>query len=150
LKAHGNYDGKYYSMGRASQAIGRGAASRSGWSAGGYLSPSYPAPTSSLSGLIAGLLGVPDSMEALLAQALQYAPPQLGGESDPVQSVVFTVAPDETDPDELRIQFGATVTRDSGFVGDAEISVQFTSNVEFGEGPPTPPAEFQSGVEFSE
>ncbi|WP_343998118.1 hypothetical protein, partial [Microcella frigidaquae] len=82
--------------------------------------------------------------------AVQYAPPQPGSESDPVQSVVFTVAPDETDPGEIRIQFGATVTRDSGFAGDADISVRFISNVEFGKAPPTPSAEFRSGVNFSE
>ncbi|MGE3193850.1 MAG: hypothetical protein AB7K08_10320 [Microbacteriaceae bacterium] len=154
LKSHGSYDGKYYSMGRASQAIGRGIASSSRWSAGGYRTPALPVPilsqASTLSELVAGLLGVPDNMESLLAQAIQYAPPQPGSESDPVQSVVFTVAPDEVDPDRPRVQFGATVTREPGFVGDPEIGVQFKSNVEFGEGPPSPPAEFQSGIKFSE
>ena len=153
LKAHGNYDGKYYSLGRASQAIGRGMASGSGWSQAGYRSSSYsiqtPSPTSSLSQLVAELLGVPDSMESLLAQAIHYVPSDPDSESDPVQSVVFTVLPDEADPDQPRIQFGATVTRDPDFVGAAEISVQFASNVVFRETLPTPPAEFQSGVEFS-
>ena len=77
LKAHGNYDGKYYSVGRASQAIG-GSSTRgrrsSGGSSGGS---SYSASASSGpmgSGLLSRLYGSADNLDSLLQPALGAAP----------------------------------------------------------------------------
>lgn len=157
LKARGNYDGKYYSMGRASQVIGKSAATGSspGYGSGG--SSSYARPTSSapsgepLSSLVANLLGVPATMDALLGQALDHAAQAPAHLLDPVESVVFTLAADEEDPRNPRIQVDAVVSRNPDHSGDIEIGVQFTSNVEFGDAPPAPkPEGFQSGVVFND
>lgn len=77
LKAHGSYDGKYYSMGRASQAIGgsstRGRRSSTGSSGGS----SYSAAASSgftRSGLLSRLYGSADHLDSLLQPAFGPAP----------------------------------------------------------------------------
>lgn len=157
LKAHGNYDGKYYSMGRASQVIGKSVTTGSSRGYGSGTSSSYARPSSSapsgesLSSLVADLLGVPATMDALLGQALDHVAQGPADLTDPVESVVFTLAADETDPRHPRIQVDAAVSRNPDHGGDIEMGVQFTSNVEFGDAPPTPPpAGFQSGVVFND
>lgn len=158
LKSHGNYDGKYYSMGRASQTIGRsigggsGAGLRPGRGGGGGIS--YPSSfTSSYSpvSFLAQLLGVPDDLDTLLSVAMGQlfsANPTQQHDDDAVESVVFTVAPDESDPAESRIVFEAAVVRDSSFAGQPSLEVRFATNVEFGEAQPSPPKGFSSGVVF--
>lgn len=155
LKTHGNYDGKYYSMGRASQAIGKsvstGTSRGSGYgSSGSYTRrPSSAMTGPSLNSLVADLLGVPKGMDALLSHALQNEPQLPDKVVDPVESVVFTLAPDETDPRHPRIQVDAAVVRNPDHRGDVEIRVQFRSNVEFVLAPPSsPPSGFRSGVVF--
>ncbi len=83
LKAHGNYDGKYYSMGRASQAIGGASGGRSssdGRRSGGSLSTgstyySSLAPTGlGASGPLSRLFGVTDGLDSLLETALGSVP----------------------------------------------------------------------------
>lgn len=154
LKANGAYDGKYYSMGRASKAIGTStsAASR-GFTAGGSRSrvPHVPSRSAgpNFESLVADLLGVPESPDAFFDQALRHVE-QIPAETPyPVESVVLTFTPDETDAENPRIQVGAVVSRNPDHQGDVEVGVRFVSNVEFGQAPPQPStAGFQSGVKF--
>lgn len=80
LKSHGNYDGKYYSMGRASQAIGRGSSGGGrGRSSGGGLSSgsaysSLAASDLGPSRLLPRLLGVTDGLDSVLEAALGSPP----------------------------------------------------------------------------
>ena len=152
LKAHGNYDGKYYSMGRASQAIGgsSAAASSSQRSSGSSSYPtrfsaSYP-PASFLS----QLLGVPDDLQSIIGAALEH-PSVATDDSEAVSSVAFNVAPDESDPRSPRVVFEAEVIRSSDYTGEPEVSVRFVSNVTFGDDAPlTAKPVFHSGVSFDE
>lgn len=153
LKSHGNYDGKYYSMGRASQAIGRSMASGSGTrrsSSVGY--PISFSPASRASSFLAQLMGTTDDLESLLATAIGQSglgsDPQFG--ELPVESVAFTVSPDESHPDGPRIVFEADVVRDSDFSGHPSLEVRFASNVVFGDGAPAAPRGFASGVQFDD
>lgn len=77
LKAHGNYDGKYYSIGRASQAIG-GSSARGRSSSGSSSSGStYFPPASSgsaTSDLLSRLFGSAGDLDSLLQPALGSAP----------------------------------------------------------------------------
>lgn len=154
LKAHGNYDGKYYSMGRASQAIGRSSSGGSPRQAGSG-SNSYPtrfSPSYSSSSFLSQLLGVPDDLQSILSAALEQhsASADATGE-DAVRAVTFTVAPDESDPRTPRIVFEAEVIRSRDYTGDPEVSVRFVSNVTFGdEAPVSRSPSFQSGVRFDE
>lgn len=160
LKSHGNYDGKYYSMGRASQTIGRsigsgsGAGPRPGSGGGGGEKYSYPSSVTSAylpASFLAQLLGVPDDLDTLLSVARSLSPsPTPRDNDDAVESVVFTVSSDESDPAESRIVFEATVVRDSSFAGEPSLEVRFASNVEFGEAPPNLTKGFASGVTFDD
>ncbi len=179
LKAHGSYDGKYYSMGRASQAIG-GSGRRS--SSGGSRSGSSPWRGSSYSplaasgfgpsGLLSGLLGGADSLDSLLQPALGPIPQSrlassgsgptsllsqllgvpedldslvqvaMGADDpdgsnaapgdDPVESVLYTVRSDDSDPAEPRIVVEAEVVRDSAFDGHPSVQVRFVDATEHG------------------
>lgn len=75
LKAHGNYDGQYYSMGRASQAIG-GSSVGGRRSAGGVATGSPPTllASSGPSGLLSRLLGQAGDLDSLLQPALGLDP----------------------------------------------------------------------------
>lgn len=77
LKAHGSYDGKYYSMGRASQSIGGSArvSSSSGRGTGGGAAYSPPAWSGlAPSGIQALLLGGAADLASQLQTALGAAP----------------------------------------------------------------------------
>lgn len=161
LKAHGNYDGKYYSVGRASQSISRGVSSqrRGAYSAGSLSSraawsPRRAEPSASIDesfALVEDLLGDPAD---LLVRADRAARESLDGDAPtdemPVESVAIDVVVDERDPSAPRIVFDAVVTRNAAHRGDAEISVQFQSNVEFGDRVPSDPPRFESGITFDE
>lgn len=154
LKSHGNYDGKYYSMGRASQAIGRSMGSGSGGtrrtSSANY--PSSFSPSYGASSFLAELLGTSDDLDSLMAAAIGQS--GLSSETQfgalPVESVAFTVSPDESHPDGPRIVFEAEVVTDSEFAGDPSLKVRFVSNVVFGDGAPAAPRGFASGVQFDD
>lgn len=152
LKAHGNYDGKYYSMGSASQAIGRssagGPSSQRGSGSSSYttrFSASY-SPSSFLS----QLLGVPDDLESIIGAAVAQQSAATD-DSEAVSSVAFNVAPDESNPRCPRVVFEAEVIRSSDYTGEPEVSVRFVSNVTFGDDSPSPAKPvFHSGVSFDE
>lgn len=153
LKSHGNYDGKYYSMGRASQAIGRSMASGGGTrrsSSAGY--PASFSAASSTSSFLAQLMGTTDDLESLISAAIGQSglgsDPQFG--ELPVESVAFTVSPDETHPDGPRIVFEADVVCDSDFSGDPSLEVRFVSNVVFEDGASPAPQGFSTGVQFDD
>lgn len=179
LKAHGGYDGKYYSMGRASQAIGGSgrSPSSSGPRSGGSLSSGSayslvsasglgssgllaqlfggsddldsslesslgPSPQSRLASsgsgptnLLSELLGVPDDIGALVEVALAGAGSDQSsapGGDDPVESVLFTVRSDDSDPDGRRIVVEAEVIQDSAFDGSPSLGVRFAEATKHG------------------
>lgn len=88
LKARGNYDGKYYSVGRASRIIGGASSSSSSAPSGGSLSGgSAYSPFAALGLGTSGLLfGGTDRLDALLESALGVAPqsPLAASESGPM------------------------------------------------------------------
>lgn len=154
LRAHGNYDGKYYSMGRASQAISRSSSSGS-LSQGGSGSSSYPTRFSasySPASFLSQLLGVPDDLQSILQTAMEHSSAPVGTDgNDAVRAVTFDVAPDESDQNTPRIVFEAEVIRSRTYTGDPELRVRFLSNVTFGgEAPVSVRPSFQSGVQFNE
>ena len=158
LKSQGNYDGKYFSMGRASQTIGRSIAggspagnpSNSGGREG-RTTHSGSTASSAEASLLAQLLGVPNDLESLISLALgQSSPSSPAHRDDAVESVIYTIAPDESNSTGPRIVFEAAVVRDSRFAGAPSIQVRFASNVDFGEAPPHPASGFVSGVKFVE
>lgn len=192
LKAHGNYDGKYYSMGRASQAIGTsgGRSSTSGRSSGvsgssgsayypslapttfgasGPLSRRFvvtdgldslletvlgPIPQSRLASSDAGptnflsqILGVPDDIDSLVQIALESE--DSGGSrtvsaDDPVESVLYTVRSDDSNPAEPRIVVEAEVVHDSTFEGSPTVQIRFVGNG--ATGGPAPDLALRSGA----
>lgn len=177
LKAHGNYDGKYYSMGRASQAIGspsRGSATSGGSSRGGLPSGSAhsslaasgrgpsrdlswllgpadgldsllqpalgPSPKSRLAVLGTGptdilsqLLGVPDDLDSLVQVALgavdTHGSHHATGDG-PVESVLYTIRSDDSDPSEPRVVVEAEVVHDSAYDGRPSLQVRFVGKAE--------------------
>ena len=182
LKARGNYDGKYYSMGRASQGIG-GSARRtptggrrsggnsssgsiysplasSGLGPPGLLSRLFggaadldsllqpalgPPPGSPLASsgsgptaLLSQLLGVPDDLEALVQAALSETDPAAPGTAhgdDAVESVLFTLRSDDSDPSEPRIVVEAEVIHAGAFDGKPSLQVRFVGDARAGIGP---------------
>lgn len=153
LKAHGNYDGKYFSAGRASQTIGRSLGSKTARS-------SYtPRPSSrrlsgvgSLDSLAYDLvLGEIDSYVDDLFSSIDTDDPlnpASGQPSSDLASVAFTVTPDESEPAQPRFTFTAQVEHDPAHVGAPTFEVHFRSNVQFGEPKPGTPDGFNSGVIF--
>ena len=183
LKAHGNYDGKYYSMGRASRAIGgagswsSSSGSRSAvsmWS-GSTLLPTEASglvPHLLLSGFLGGadsldlllqpalgpiphsrlaesgsgptsflsqFLGVPDDIDSLVQVAMGETDPQgpdTVAEDDSVESVLYTVRSDDSNPAEPRIVVEAEVVHDSTFNGQPTVQVRFVDASEHAEGQP--------------
>jgi len=129
-------------------ASGSGGARRT--SSAGY--PSSFSPSYGASSFLAQLLGTNDDLDSLLAAALGQnglgSDPEFG--DLPVESVAFTVSPDESHPDGPRIVFEAAVVSDSEFAGDPSLEVRFVSNVVFGEGAPAAPQGFASGVQFDD
>ena len=95
-------------------------------------------------------MGTPDDPDSLLAAAIGQS--GLGADPRfrelPVESVAFTVSPDESHPDGPRIVFEADVISDSDFSGGPSLEVRFVSNVVFGEVPPSAPQTFSTGVQF--
>lgn len=154
LKAHGNYDGKYYSVGRASKTIGQSVRGASGGVAGRSVgSLTRRSAAQSPSAFLSQLLGVPDDLDSLLAAALDPAPTANPGRPDAdliVESVAISVAPDESKAAEPRIVFRTDVVRNERFTGEPTLEVRFVSNVAFGDAPPRPPQDFASGVQFGE
>lgn len=177
LKAHGNYDGKYYSIGRASQAIGsssRGSATSGGSSRGGLSSGSVhsslaasdrgpsrdlswllgpadgldsllqpalgPSPKSRLAALGTGpmnflsqLLGVPDDLDSLVQVALGAVDPHGSHDATgdgPVESVLYTIHSDDSDPSEPRIVVEAEVVHDSAYDGRPSLQVRIVGKAE--------------------
>lgn len=172
LKSHGNYDGKYYSMGRASQAIGGGSAGGGRSSAGGLsggsghssLAPSGVGPSlliprllgltdgldpllepalglsprsrlaSSGTGptrLLSQILDVPDDIDSLVKAALRDA--DRGGvdgalDYDPVESVLYTLRPDDSETGEPRIVVEAEVVHDQSYDGRPSLQIRLVNN----------------------
>ncbi len=155
LKAHGNYDGKYYSAGRASQTIGRSVRGSSGVSTSTRRSWDAPAFPTSTARLLADLLQVPNELDALITAAQGPAPSSRStADDDPVESIEITVVPDESTPTEPRITFDSTVVRNSEWSEAAVLGVRFMSNVRFAKGiasrQESPAPQFMSGVEFDD
>lgn len=156
LKSHGGYDGKYYSMGRASQAIGRGMGSSTS-SATYTSSPSRnqtrrpPVSDAVAFELLSDLLGVTHTASDIVEEALQRTPADLPVRSapDPIASVVFDIVEAPDAGGQPTVVFSATVTRDSAHSGDPEVSVRFVSNVTFAERPQGEEP-FKSGVSFND
>lgn len=133
LKAHGNYDGKYYSMGRASQEIGgssiRGRRSSGGPSGGSnYSGSASTAPMAS--GLLSFLYGSPDNLGTLLQPALGPAPrsPLASSGSGPTSLLSQLLdVPDDLDS-LVRLAMGEDDRAESGSPSDDEPveSVSFT------------------------
>lgn len=155
LKAHGNYDNKYYSMGRASKAIAGSV--EQGWlplsgASSGHASrprgePSHYRPSS----LLAQLLDVSDDVVSVVSAVVDHASrgePSLRDGHTSVESVALTVGLDESDPSEPRIVFAADVARARDYAGEPTLTVRFVSNVNFGEPPPSTARGFISGVRF--
>ena len=70
--------------------------------------------------LLSKLLGVPGDLDSLAKAALGEMDSDgsdSGPSDDPVESVLFTIRSDESDPSELRIVVEAVVVRDSSFDG---------------------------------
>lgn len=155
LKSHGGYDEKYYSMGRASQAISRGLRVSTASPARPRSSNAREFPRGGAATdvaafeLLSDLLGVPHNGTDIFDEALRRASPGDKEQvtSAPVASVEFEVSTREADGGQPTVVFHATVTRDSAHAGEALVTLQFESNVTFSE---TPPASqpFESGVSF--
>lgn len=174
LKAHSTYDGKYYSMGRASQAIGKGSTGGERNSGGGLssgtaysslaasglgtsqgilrlfggtegldsllqpalgqsmqsrLASSGGGPTS----LLSQLLDVPDNIDSLVQAALSASDrngPEDDLEDGPVESVLYTIRPDDSGPGEPRIVVEAEVVHDQTFEGHPSLQVRFAGKDE--------------------
>ena len=155
LKSHGAYDGKYYSMGRASQAIGQGTGSSDSGSAFARPSvrrrplPQLLEPDAGAFELLSGLLGIPNTTDDILAEALERVSPVRSSQTTqaPVSSVAFTVREAEAADGEPTVVFNATVTRDTKHSDDPVVTLLFESNVEFSDHA-RESGSFESGVSF--
>lgn len=174
LKAHSAYDGKYYSMGRASQAIGKGSTGGGRNSGGGLSSGTaysslaasglgtshgilrlfggtegldsllQPALGQSLQSRIASsgggptsllsqLLDVPDNIDSLVQAALSASDrngPEGDLEDGPVESVLYTIRPDDSSLGEPRIVVEAEVVHAQTFEGHPSLQVRFAGKDE--------------------
>lgn len=130
LKAHGDYDGKYYSMGRASQAIGGsstgGRRSSSGSSGGSGFAAAGPTG----SGLLSRLFGSAANLDSLLLPALGPAlrSPLASSGAGPTDLLSQLLGvPDDLDS-LVRVAMGETDSAGSGSPSDDDPveSVSFT------------------------
>ncbi len=168
LKARGTYDGKYYSMGRASQTIAKGSSApvRSRTYLAGAASPfgSEPAAelpplwafdlvprlevelpelavklkpafqrhartvsvsdTSNRLDVITEFLEVPNDLDSLVRAALEREDASRN-DTDPVESVAFTVRTHESDSDSSNVVVEVEVVRSADFEGSPSVHLRF-------------------------
>lgn len=95
-----------------------------------WLAASGSGPTN----LLSQLLGVPDNLDSLVRAAMDGArePQNASTEADPVESVLYTIRSDDSNPAEPRIAVEAEVIQDPAFEGQPSLHVRFVGVTETG------------------